>query len=584
MAWNPTIVSRPVPSENDLPDFLGPVLRRILSSRGVLNTSDLDIALPQLASFESLIDIKTAAILIRDCIISNDRILIVGDYDADGATSIAVAMRALSGMGATDVGYLVPNRFEFGYGLTPEIVHVAKHRKPDLIITVDNGISSIEGVELAKSMGIQVLVTDHHLPGSILPKADAIVNPNQANDPFPSKNLAGVGVIFYVMSAVRQLLRKEGWFDAKGIAEPRLAGLLDLVALGTVADVVPLDQNNRRLVAYGLSQIKKKKCQSGILALLQVANKTAAHVTASDLGFALGPRLNAAGRLADMSLGVECLLSDDKQSCAEMAIRLARLNEERREIESGMKERAFSLINAVVEQSNLKHLPAAFSVFHKDWHQGVVGIVAARIKDRFHRPSIAFALVEDGLLKGSARSITGIHIRDALESVATKHPNLLDSFGGHAAAAGLTLKLVNLPAFTKYFTAAVKKLLTKDILQQVISTDGVLDSEDFTLELARKIEQVSPWGQKFPEPKFQGEFTVKDRSVVGETHGRLTLGIDGGTKTLPAIAFGAAEEDWFMGATRIRAVYQLGINRYREQEVLQLKIDYAESIQGSDHL
>ena len=572
------VASRPVPSKSNLPDFLHPIVRRILSSRGILSADDLDISLSGLSSFESLYHIDRAAALICHHIAAGSKILIIGDYDADGATSIAVAIRALRGMGANNVDYLVPNRFDFGYGLTPEIVEVAQYAKPSLIITVDNGISSVEGVKLAKSMGIQVLVTDHHLPGKTLPDADAIVNPNQENDLFPSKNLAGVGVIFYVMSAVRQILRREGWFDIKGINEPRLAALLDLVALGTVADVVPLDQNNRRLVAYGLKQIKYKNCQVGLLALLEVAGKTAEHVSSTDLGFVLGPRLNAAGRLADISLGIECLLSDDLEKCLEIAAQLTKLNDERKNIELEMKERAFSLINEAVKQSDFKGENFAFSVFHRDWHQGVVGIVAARIKDRFHRPAIAFALVEEGIIKGSARSITGINIRDALESVATKHPNLIDSFGGHAAAAGLTIKLGNLAKFTKYFTNTIRDLLTEENLQQTIFTDGVLEGKDFSVELATQIEQISPWGQKFPEPKFFGEFIIRERRVVGKVHGRLVLEIDNKLENFPAIAFGAAEEDWFLNATRIKAVYYLGINRYRGKETLQLKVEWAEAV------
>ena len=572
------IKSRLVPSRHNLPDSLDPVLQRILSARGVLTSDDLDITLSRLESFDSLRHIQVGAGLIRDCIVSGGKIMIIGDYDADGATSIAVAIRALRAMGAEDVDYLVPNRFNFGYGLTPEIVEVAHTYKPDLIVTVDNGISSIEGVKRARAIGIKVLVTDHHLPGKSLPNANAIINPNQVDDAFPSKNLAGVGVIFYVMAALRQLLRKEGWFESKLIDEPRLANLLDLVALGTVADVVPLDLNNRRLVHYGLSQIKREKCQIGLLALLEAAGKTAQYVTSNDLAFVLGPRLNAAGRLSDMSLGIECLLSDDPEKCLEMALELTRLNEERRDIESEMKEHAFGLISEAIGKSGSNSRPSAFSVFHKGWHQGVVGIVAARIKDRFHRPSIAFALVDDGLLKGSARSIAGVNIRDALESIATKYPHLIESFGGHAAAAGLTVKLANFVEFREYFSETIKGLLNEENLQQIISTDGVLEAKDFTLALASQIENISPWGQKFPEPKFYGEFFIKERYVVGELHARLLLETDENVTNLSAIAFGAAKEDWFLNASRIKAVYHLVVNRYRGQETLQLKLDFAERV------
>ncbi len=571
----PRIVRRTVPGDAFLPAELHAVTRRVLAARGITAPALLDTSLKGLLPASELGGSAAAVALIASVMGEGGHILVVGDFDADGATSTALALRALRAMGAPDVGYLVPNRFEFGYGLTPEIVDLAALRKPSLIITVDNGISSIDGVARAREYGMRVLITDHHLPAASRPLADAIVNPNLPDDLFPSKCLAGVGVIFYVMTALRTHLREQGWFSARGIAEPNLASLLDLVALGTVADVVPLDQNNRRLVAQGLARIRAGQCQPGISALIAVGGRNRARLTASDLGFAVGPRLNAAGRLADMSLGIECLLSDDTNRCAAIADQLDALNRERRELEDVMRENAFDSIEAALKHQVVRELPAAFCLFDEDWHQGVIGIVAARVKDRFHRPTIAFAPADEGTIKGSARSIPGLHIRDALDAVAAKHPALLSRFGGHAMAAGLVLARADLPAFREVFAVQVAALLDAETRERRIDTDGELAAGEFSLALARELASVAPWGQGFPEPRFEGQFRIEDRRVVGGKHARLVLAPQDGRGTVAAIAFGAAAEPWFAKAQAIHAVYKLDVNDYGGIETVQLVVDYA---------
>jgi len=574
----PRIVARKYGDGSALPDDLHAVTRRVLAARGVTDARLLETSLEGMIQADTLGGIDTAAKLIHSVMAADELIMIIGDFDADGATSTAVAMRALKAMGASKCTYLVPNRFEYGYGLTPEIVELAKSENPALIITVDNGMSSVAGVERAKQSGIQVVITDHHLPGRVFPAADAIVNPNLPGDAFASKALAGVGVIFYVMSALRARLRCAGWFDRHGIAEPKLAKLLDLVALGTVADVVALDHNNRRLVAQGLARIRVGRCQPGIAALIDASGRTRSRITASDLAFALGPRLNAAGRMADMSVGIECLLSDDPDRCAAIADDLDRLNRERREVEDTMRDQAFTEIEKNLLAGVGTSLPAAFCVFQEDWHQGVVGIVASRIKDRFHRPAIAFAPAGDGALKGSARSIPGLHIRDTLDAVATANPDLLSRFGGHAMAAGLSLERAAFEPFKNAFVNEAESRLEADALDRVIATDGELESGEFSLALARELARVTPWGQGFPEPRFDGEFRIDDRRVVGGSHARLVLSPAAGGETIAAIAFGAAGEPWFSEGDSIRAVYKLDVNDYRGLETLQLVIDYAERI------
>ena len=574
----PRITARDYPHDHALPSELHGVTQRVLAARGVTDGDALDTSLKGLLRADTLGAIDTAAALIEAVMVSNGRILVIGDFDADGATSTAVALRALAAMGAPDVGYLVPNRFEYGYGLTPEIVALAATEHPALIITVDNGISSVDGVQSAQQNGIRVLITDHHLPGAVLPQADAIVNPNLPGDPFASKCLAGVGVIFYVMTALRARLRQSGWFDQQGVAEPNLAAVLDLVALGTIADVVPLDHNNRRLVAQGLARIRAGRCQPGISALIDAAGRSRVRMTASDLAFALGPRLNAAGRMADMSVGIECLISEDTHRCAAIADELDRLNRERREVEDTMRDQAFASIEEEIGPKLGDEVPAAFCIFRDDWHQGVVGIVAARIKDRFHRPAVAFAPVNSATIKGSARSIPGLHIRDALDAVATANPGLLSRFGGHAMAAGLTLERDAFEPFQRAFTAEVASQLEADALDRVIATDGELQRDEFALELARELASVMPWGQGFPEPRFAGQFRIEDRRIVGGSHAKLVLAPATGGDTVAAIAFGAAAEPWYAEAGDIAAVYKLDVNYYRGVDTLQLVIDYAEMI------
>ena len=567
------IVRRTVPTDWGLPDAMHPVLRRVFAARGIRSDAELDTTLDGLHRTESLGGIEAAVGLLETAVTEDLPMLIVADFDADGATSCAVAMRALAAMGASAVSYIVPNRFEYGYGLTPPIVELAAARDPRLLITVDNGISSVEGVACARAAGIDVLITDHHLPGERMPDANAIVNPNVPGDRFPSKALAGVGVIFYVMLALRRRLLDSGWFERRGIAQPKLAELLDLVALGTVADVVPLDQNNRRLVQQGLKRIRAGKAQAGINALLAIAGRDPRRVTATDLGFAVGPRLNAAGRLADMSLGIECLLNDDPAQCDRAAIKLDELNRQRREIEGDMKHQALALVESMT--FNDETLPAGLCLHDETWHQGVVGIVASRIKERFHRPVIAFAPTDDGELKGSGRSVAGVHMRDALDAIAARHPGLVVKFGGHAMAAGLTLDAAAIDIFAAAFDAEVQRQLGGDGLKPEIATDGELDGEDFSLELAEMLAAAAPWGQQFPEPLFDGVFEVCDKRVVGETHIRLRLRPRATKREIPAIAFGAIDAAWVGTDGPIHAAYRLAVNDFRGTRSLQLIIEHA---------
>jgi single-stranded-DNA-specific exonuclease len=517
-----------------------------------------------------------AVVLLRQAVVRGERILVVGDFDADGATSTALALRALRAMGAGDVDYLVPNRFEYGYGLTPEIVEVAAGLKPDLIITVDNGVASIEGVAVAKARGIQVLVTDHHLPGERLPEADAMVNPNLRDDPFPSKSLAGVGVIFYVMAALRAALRSQGWFEERGLAEPNMAQFLDLVALGTVADVVALDHNNRILVEQGLRRIRSGCAIAGIGALLEIAGRNPRSVVASDLGFAVGPRLNAAGRLKDMSLGIECLLSDDRGQARNIAAELDALNRERREIEDQMQAEALVLVDGLPRAAEGTMTACGLCLYDARWHQGVIGILASRIKERYHRPVIAFADAGGAELKGSARSIPGLHIRDVLDALATTHTGLISRFGGHAMAAGLSLPRENLDAFREAFDAAVREALCGEALERRLLSDGELSTAELTLDAAETIRYGGPWGQGFPEPVFDGEFTVLDHRVVGRRHLKLIVRPREAMTRLDAIVFNFETHGWEPGRARVRLAYRLDVNEYQGVRRVQLVVSHLE--------
>ena len=576
-------------TENELPGDLHPVLRRVYLSRHLHDVRELQYSLDALHPYRSLKGIDAAVTLLVEALHRKKRILIVADFDADGATSCAVAVRGLRLLGASDVCFVVPNRFEYGYGLTPEIVAVAAEQQPDLIITVDNGISSIDGVAAARRRGIQVLVTDHHLPGDALPEADAIVNPNQPGDAFPSKNLAGVGVIFYVLLALRARLREEGWFAGAGIAEhpspfrgcePNLAQLLDLVALGTVADVVPLDHNNRILVSQGLARIRADRCCEGIRALLEVAGRNSRQLAAADLGFAVAPRLNAAGRLEDMSLGIACLLSDDAAQAHGMAARLDQLNKERRGIEAQMQQEALAAIAALRVSEDDPALPVGVCLFQRQWHQGVIGILASRIKDRLHRPVIAFAQTGENELKGSARSVSGVHIRDVLDAVAARHPGLVSKFGGHAMAAGLTLPRKNFAAFSAAFDEEVRRHLAPEDLRGVVFSDGELAPGELNLDFAELLRGAGPWGQAFPEPVFDGAFEIVDQRIVGERHLKMVLKAAGNDRLFDAIAFNYGERRVPRDSLQIRVAYKLDVNEYRGQRSAQLLIEHLEPIQS----
>lgn len=551
-------------------------LKRVLAARDITNTEELASSLKNLLPFQQMKNCEQAANLLAEAIAEQKRILIVGDFDADGATSTAVAMTALRAFGAKHVDYLVPNRFEYGYGLTPEIVHVAKNKSPDWIITVDNGIASVDGVLEAKKLGIQVLVTDHHLPAQQLPKADCIVNPNQPGCEFASKSIAGVGVIFYVMLALRHVLRSRNWFQQQNILEPNMAQYLDLVALGTVADVVALDKNNRILVQQGIIRIRKGQCRPGILALLKITNRSYENLVATDLGFVIAPRLNAAGRLDDMSLGIECLLATSLETALPQAQELDSLNRERREIEIGMQQQALQIIERM-QLLNESELPLGLCIYEETWHQGVIGIVASRIKDRFHRPVIAFAKVNEHELKGSARSVAGVHIRDVLDTIATKYPNLITKFGGHAMAAGLSLPEQNFEKFKAIFESEINNFLTKEQVQGVIFTDGELLPEEYNFSLAEWIFSSVPWGQGFPIPIFEGEFEVLEQRLVGTKHLKMTLLPAQYARPLDAIAFFVDNEKWpNERCSRIRAVFRLEISEYQQLRKLQLLIEHFE--------
>jgi single-stranded-DNA-specific exonuclease len=539
-----------------------PVLARVYAGRNIRSAAELEYGLDGLIAPVSLKGIDQAATLLAEAIQQSKRLLIIADYDADGATACAVGIRALRSFGA-NVDYLVPDRFKLGYGLSPELVELAAQRHPDLLITVDNGIASVEGVARARSLGIATLITDHHLPGPELPAAECIVNPNQPGCEFPSKALAGVGVMFYVVLALRAELRRRGFF--KGKTEPNLAALTDLVALGTIADVVPLDANNRNLVAQGLKRLRAGRCTPGIAALLRAAGRPLAEASSFDLGFVAGPRLNAAGRLADMSLGIECLITDDEARAANCAQELDRLNRERRNIEAGMLQQALQLIDKIpANEGN--------TFFHPDWHQGVVGIVASRLKDRLHRPVICFARAEEAgtiVLRGSGRSIPGLHLRDALDVVSKRAPGLIRRFGGHAMAAGLSIAAGDYARFATEFERTVEELLPAGARLRLVETDGALDAMHFSLEVARLLD-AGIWGQGFPQPLFCDTFAVENQRVVGERHLKLWL-VKGGRR-IEAMRYGAL--DALPG--QVRAAYRLSVNEFNGLKNIQLNVEHFE--------
>jgi single-stranded-DNA-specific exonuclease len=577
---NKQIVARPLESAPGLSSSsLIPLLQRIYGSRGISSALELDNSLKGLLPYHDLRDIDLAVAQISRAIEAGERILVVGDFDCDGATSSALAVSALRQLGSAWAGYLVPNRFEYGYGLSPEIVAVACEQAPDLLITVDNGISSVEGVRAAKAAGMRVVVTDHHLPGAELPDADALVNPNQDGCDFSGKNTCGVGVIFYVMTAVCRELQRRGWFEKKGIPVPNMTQFLDLVALGTVADVVPLDHNNRILVDQGLRRIRAGRCRPGIAALAEIGGRTLSKLVAADLGFAIGPRLNAAGRLEDMSIGIECLLTESPEEARTLALQLDELNQDRKQIEQQMQSQALSLL-ASMELSVDANLPFGITLFEPDWHEGVIGILASRIKERLHRPVIAFALSGEGQVKGSARSIPGLHIRDTLDAVAARHPELLNKFGGHAMAAGMTLDRKHFERFQQAFDAEVRRRLKPEQLLARVETDGQLSVAEMSLEMAQRLRDGGPWGQMFPEPLFEGVFEIVQQRIVGERHLKLMLAEQGNSQgfCVDAIAFNVDLEVWPSSALQARVAYKLDINEFRGRVTLQLLVDYLEPV------
>lgn len=574
--------------QRSLPDFvlnlpnIPDVLKRIYAARGITDESQLDKQLQTLLPFNSLKDINKACLRLELALRERQRILIIGDFDADGATSTALASTALRAMGAACVEYLVPNRFEFGYGLTPSIVEVASKWKPDLIITVDNGIASFEGVEKANQLGIDVLITDHHLPAETVPNACAIVNPNQVGCLFPSKSIAGVGVIFYVMLALRRHLVNTHWFSQMNISEPNMASFLDLVALGTVADVVGLDQNNRIMVNQGMLRIRQGLCREGIKALIKIAGREHSKLRESDLGFAIAPRLNAAGRLDDMALGIECLLALDRQQAENYCQQLDELNQERKQIEMEMREQAILALEKLSINSEYKNnLPIALCIHDKTWHQGVIGILAGRMKDKYHRPVIAFASVGDGELKGSARSVPDLNIRDVLAAIDKDHPGLITKFGGHAMAAGLSITEQSLKHFREAFILEVNKHLDLSQCEGELLTDGPLQAGEFNIETAQLIQQAGPWGQQFAEPIFNNVFEIIDQRIVGQNHLKMTLVTLEGAQQVDAIAFNIDLKAWpNHRAKYINAAYKLDINFFQGRTKLQLLV---QAMHASDH-
>lgn len=561
-------------NENRLSDELHPVLRRILLARGITRPEELMLDLRSMLPPGGLSGIDRAASLVAAAVMQGKRILIVGDFDADGATGTAVAILSLRAMACEQLDFRVPNRFEFGYGLSVALVDTLRDAPPDLLITVDSGISCNDGVARARELGCQVIVTDHHLPGEHIPDADAIVNPNCAGDGFSSKAMAGVGVIFYLMTVVRSVLRGKGWFTGRR-KEPNLAQFLDLVALGTVADLVPLDHNNRVLVRQGLERIKRGLARPGLMALLRLGKRDYRYAKAADLGFAVGPRLNAAGRLEDMATGIRCLLSSDSNEAMQLASQLDELNRQRKDLQQKMQAEAMQQLGSLLASLKEQALPQALCLFDESWHQGIVGLVASRVKDAVHRPVIAFAPEAPGatLLKGSARSVRGLHIRDVLARVDARSPGMMKAFGGHAMAAGLTLEAAHLEAFKQSLGLAVDDVLGGASLSAEILTDGELPAADISLEMATLIEHLGPWGQRFAEPLFDGRFEVIDHRIVGGSHLKMIVRPIDGSEAVDAIAFNKMPQDLPQSGP-VRLLYRLDINRWQGREECQLMVEH----------
>ncbi|WP_394754491.1 single-stranded-DNA-specific exonuclease RecJ [Crenothrix sp.] len=570
------IIARQVPKNSGHLDAMHPILERILLSRGLSSATDLDRSLAKLPSPWLLSNMEAMVNHLITALQQQQRITVLADFDADGATSCALAIKGLQLLGFLNVDFVVPNRFLYAYGLTPEIVELVKQQHPDIILTVDNGISSIEGVEAANALGIKVLITDHHLPGQHLPAAEAIVNSNLVGDQFPSKVIAGVGTVFYVLLALRSRLRELNWFTSTQ-PEPNLAVLLDYVALGTIADVVALDRVNRILVHQGLMRIRAGLGHPGINALIDISGKNQHSIQATDLGFALGPRLNAAGRMDDMSLGIKCLLANDSATAKTIAAKLDALNNERKEVEGQMKQEAQGLLSEM-SLLNSQHLPAGVCLYDANWHQGVIGILASRMKDQLHRPVVAFASAGKDLIKGSARSIPGVHIRDVLADIAIAHPKLLCMFGGHAMAAGLTIAMHDYPAFALLFDAMVNKRLANVDLEQKILVDGELSEQDMTIEFADLLQNACVWGQGCPEPVFIDKFEVVQVRIVGQRHLKLLLRKPNGQLMIDAIAFFVDKPEHWLGMRLCSAAYTMSINEFRGNRTLQLMVQYMEKI------
>lgn len=556
-----------------LPEDWPACLRRVMAARGIQKTEDLFFALTDLPRPQQMLGMDEAVSLLSQALKAQWKVTVVADFDSDGASSCALAIRGLKAMGLRQIDFIVPNRFIHGYGLTPELLEeIPLKDQPDLLLTVDNGIAAIAGINAAKVRGIKVLVTDHHLAGDSLPEADAIVNPNQPGDRFPSKNLAGVGVCFYLLLGLRQALREQNWFEQQGLKDPNISDYLDLVALGTVADVVPLDKLNRTLVDLGLKRIRQRRSCAGIQALIQVAGREAAKLASADLAFSVAPRLNAAGRMEDMGLGINLLLADDSQQALAMASQLDQINQERRAVEQQMQEDALNMLDKLSLQTES---PApGFCLFDTDWHQGVIGLLASRIKEKVHRPVIAFAPGQEGEIKGSARSIAGVHIRDVLARIASLHPDMLQRFGGHAMAAGLTLRQDDYQAFVKAFETALTDMVDPAVYQQALYSDGELHSQDINLALAEQLPFAAPWGQGFEEPRFHGVFEVADWRLVGQdqTHLRLSLSLPD-SRLVTAMAFRQGKPDWLERGESVLIRYRLAVNEYRASKTVQLLVD-----------
>jgi len=558
---------------SELPEEWPTCIRRIMAARGIVKADELTFDLAELPKPSQMLGMEPAVALLIQALQQQWRVIIVADFDSDGATSCALMMRGLRMMGLQHIDFIVPNRFVHGYGLTTELLNeIDSDTQPDLLITVDNGIASLEGVALAKQRGMQVLITDHHLAAEQLPDADAIVNPNQPGDTFPSKMLAGVGVAFYVLLGLRQGLRDSNWFELQQLAEPRLVELLDLVALGTVADVVPLDRLNRTLVDLGLKRMRQGRACAGISALLQIAGKDISRLSAQDLGFAIAPRLNAAGRMEDMGLGIDTLLTDNFAMAQQAAQLLDQINLERRSVEQGMQLEALAMLEKL--QLNETSEAAAYCLYEESWHQGVIGLLASRIKEKLHRPVIVFAPGEPGEIKGSARSITGVHIRDVLVNVAAKYPDLILRFGGHAMAAGLTLKQNDFSLFEQAFREAVELAADPTVFERALYSDGELSTQELNMQLAEQLPVLAPWGQAFPEPQFHGNFVLQNYRHVGQQsdHLRLTIKLDDG-REVTAMAFRQTAPAWLEIGQKVGLHYRLDVNEFRQSKSLQLLVD-----------